>query len=120
MTPYQAYDKARALGKRIPSFEPFISQDAHSSYLYAFFVIKDRWELGEAIISKNSYISYLYSFHVIKGRWELGEPAISQNAFDSYHYALDVIKGRLPDFMHNQMILNNNNRYTKEYVKFIK
>jgi len=36
----------------------------------------------------------------------------------SYHYAIGIIKGRLPDFIHNQMILNND-EYTKKYVKFI-
>jgi len=92
MTPYQAYDKARALGKRIPSFEPFISQDAHSSYLYAFFVIK--------------------------GRFILGEPAISKNAGYSYGYARYVIKGRLPDFMHNAVLLSND-EYSKQYIEYI-
>jgi len=66
MTPYQAYDKAYNLGKRIPELEPIISKDIYSSY------------------------------------W----------------YAIEVIKGRLPDFMHNQMIFNNN-KYTKHYIKFI-
>jgi len=47
------------------------------------------------------------------------EPTISQDAQYSYYYATDIIKGRLPDFMHNQMILENN-EYTKEYVEFIK
>jgi len=47
------------------------------------------------------------------------EPIISKDVFYSYLYAKDIIKGRLPDFMHNQMILENN-EYTKYYIEFIK
>jgi len=47
------------------------------------------------------------------------EPIISKDVFYSYLYARYVIKGKLPDFMHNQMILNNN-EYAKQYIKFIK
>jgi len=93
MTPYQVYEKAIELGKRIPKLEP--------------------------IICKNAYYSYHYATDVIKGRWELAEPVISQDAFMSYCYAKNVIKGKLPDFMHNQMILENN-KYTKEYIEYIK
>jgi len=92
MTPPEAYRKARKLEKRIPELEPVISQDAFYSYLYA----------------KN----------IIKGKWGKAEPAISKDACYSYLYAREVIKGKLPDFMHNQMILEKN-EYTKEYVKFI-
>jgi len=92
MTPKEAYHKASALGKRIPKLEPVILKDALYSYLYALLVIE--------------------------GRFILGEPIISKNAQYSYFYAKYVIKGRLPDFMHNQMILEND-IYTKQYLKFI-
>jgi len=92
MTPKEAYYKAKKSGLRIPKLEPIISKDAESSFYYALLVIK--------------------------GKFILGEPAINKNAEYSYYYAKYVIKGKLPDFMHNQMILNNN-RYTKHYVKFI-
>jgi len=93
MTPQEAYYKAKKSGKRMPELE--------------------------LTISKNAYWSYYYAKDVIKGRWELGEPTISKYAEYSYFYARYVIKGRLPDFMHNQMILNNN-EYTKYYVEFIR
>jgi len=92
MTPQEVYSKACYLGKRIPEFEPTISKDAQYSFLYA----RD----------------------IIKGKWELGEPIISKYAYLSYYYALYVIKGKLPDFMHNQMILENN-EYTKNYIEYI-
>jgi len=118
MTPYQAYDKAIELGKRIPELEPIISKDAYCSYRYAFDVIEGRWKQGEPTISKDAYWSYYYARDVIKGRWELSEPVISKDAKCSYWYAQDVIKGRLPDFMHNALLLSND-EYTKEYVEFI-
>jgi len=93
MTPHQAYYKALKLGLRIPELE--------------------------AIICKNTEYSYYYAKYAIKGKFILGESAISKNAGYSYWYAKNVIKGKLPDFMHNQMILNNN-EYAKEYIKFIK
>jgi len=92
MTPHQAYYKAKELGLRTPELEP--------------------------IICKNTHWSYCYALNVIKGRWELAEPTISKDAYYSYCYAKYVIKGKLPDFMHNQMILENN-EYTKEYIEFI-
>jgi len=119
MTPEEAYYKARKSGKRIPEFEPIISKDAAYSYYYAKDIIKGRWEKGEPAISQDAFRSYYYAKDIIKGRWELGEAAISKNAYYSYIYAIEVIKGRLPDFMHNQMILENN-EYTKEYIEFIK
>jgi len=118
MIPYQAYHKAKKSGLRIPELEAIISQDAYFSYYYAKHVIKGRWELGEAAISKDVYYSYLYAKHVIKGRWELVEPNISKNAQSSFYYAKYVIKGRLPDFMHNALLLSNDES-AKEYVKFI-
>jgi len=125
MTPKEAYHKASALGKRIPELEGIIIKDVLYSYRYALYVIKGRFILAEQTISKNAYYSYLYATYVIEGRWELAEPIISKDAFYSYCYARDVIKGKLPDFMHNQMILNNNNNnnnntYTKKYIEFIK
>jgi len=44
------------------------------------------------------------------------EQTISKDAQYSYFYAIDVIKGKLPDFMHNQMILEND-EYAKQYIK---
>jgi len=93
MTPQEAYYKAEELGKRIPKLEPTISKDVHYGYYYAI--------------------------NIIKGKWELAEPTISKDTHYSYLYAKYAIKGKLPDFMHNQMILENN-EYTKQYIEFIK
>jgi len=145
MTPKEAYAKAYNLDKRMPKLEPTISKDAFYSYLYAknviegkFIlaepviskdagysycyardVIKGKWELAELTISKDAYLSFLYAKDVIKGRWELAESTISKDAQCSYCYAKYVIGGKLPDFIHNEMILSNH-EYAKQYIKFIK
>jgi len=93
MTPQEAYYKALTLGKRIPKLEPVISKDA--------------------------FYSYCYAKYVIKGKWELGEPAISQDACCSCLYAKYIIKGRLPDFMHNALLLSNDES-AKQYIEYIK
>jgi len=119
MKPQEAYYKARESDKRIPKLEPIISKDAYWSYRYARDVIKGRFILAEPAISKDALYSFYYARNIIKGKFILGEPAISKDSEYSYLYAEDVIRGRLPDFMHNQMILSND-EYAKEYVKFIK
>jgi len=119
MTPQEAYEKARALGKRMPELEGIILKDVYSSYWYARHIIEGRWELAEPAISKDAEYSFYYALNLIKGKWEKAEPAIIKNAYYSYLYARYVIEGRLPDFMHNQMILENN-KYTKNYIEFIK
>jgi len=119
MTPQEAYYKARESDKRIPKLEPIISKDAKYSYLYALYVIKGKWEIAEPVISQDAYLSCCYAKDVIKGRWEQGEAVISKDAYYSYCYAREVIKGKLPDLMHNQMILENN-EYTKDYIEYIK
>jgi len=118
MTPEQAYYKAKKSGKRMPELELTISKDAQYSYFYARDVIKGRWELAEPAISKDALYSYYYARNIIKGKFISGEAVISKNARYSYWYAINVIKGKLPDFMHNQMILNND-EFAKEYVESI-
>jgi len=119
MTPKEAYYKAKKLGKRMPYLEPLISKDSYWSYCYAKNVIKGRFSLAELHISKNAYSSYLYAYYVIKGKWILAEPAIGKDTYSSYYYARNIIKGRLPDFMHNALLLSND-EYVKKYIEFIK
>jgi len=119
MTPQEAYYKAINLGKRIPELEAIISQNAYWSYYYARDIIKGKFILAEPTISKNAEYSYYYAREVIKDRFILAEPVISKDARYSFCYALYVIKGKLPDFMHNRMILSNN-KHTKEYIEYIK
>ena len=93
----EAYKKAKKSGTN-PEIEHILSQDAR----YSFFYAKD----------------------IIKGRWELGENTISQDIYFSFLYAKDVLKNKLPELMHNMMILHAikdpNKYFVKEYFELIK
>ena len=97
MTPRGAYGKAFQFGKRLPEFEELISTDPFASFLYATNVIKDRWIEAEDVIMKSAYCSS--------------------------RYAKTVIKGKLPEKMHNMMILHaiedSNNYSIKQYFEYI-
>jgi len=106
MTPRQAFDKAMITGKRLPELEHIIMTD--------------------------SWASYFYSNYIIKGRWIEAEDIIMTKIVESYFYARDVIKGKLPEKMHNMMILHaiqdlkddywglKNDFWAKEYFELIK
>jgi hypothetical protein len=91
MTPQEAYGKCK--GEINKDLEPFIIKDLVYIYFYARDNIKGRWIEAENIISTNSYCTYLY--------------------------AKNVIKGKLPENMHNMMLLHADD-YAKEYFNFIK
>jgi len=78
----------------------------------------------EDIILTSPWFSYLYARYVIKGRWIEGEDIIMTNVADSCFYAINAIKGKLPEKMHNMMILyaikDPNNLFVKDYFELIK
>ena len=98
MTPERAYWKAHGAGERLLEIED--------------------------IILTNSWCSYFYARDVIEGRWIEAEDIIMTDSEDSYLYARDVIKGKLPEKMHNMMLLyaikDPNDRFVKAYFEYIK
>jgi len=99
------------------ALELIVSKDAMCSVDYAIRVVKGRWGPGEEAISKCGASSLDYARYVIKGRWEPGEDAISSSTEYMYLYANDVIDGRLPDSLHNKMVLAGSDEWTKKYFK---
>jgi hypothetical protein len=73
----------------------------------------------EKIIIKSPYYAYYYAQNIIKGRWIEAENIISTNSCCTYWYAEDIIKGKLPENMHNMMILHADD-YAKQYFKLMK
>ena len=68
---------------RIRSTEPtenerIISTSGRYSHLYARYVLKGRFPLGEAAIASSTITSYEYAVIVLKGPFSLGEPAIAK------------------------------------------
>ena len=95
---WHAYNKAYDAGKRLPEIEDIVLAD--------------------------SWVSCRYALNVVKGRWIEAEDFIMTNPDDSCFYAINIIKGKLPEKMHNMMILhgikNPNDIWVKHYFNFIK
>jgi hypothetical protein len=91
MTPIQAYVKCN--GEINKDLEPFIIKDPEWAFHYSHNIIKDRWGEAEQYIINDSYLTYCY--------------------------AINVIKGKLPENMHNAMLIHAD-IWTKEYFNFIK
>jgi len=98
MNPEETYRKATSSGKRLLELED--------------------------IILTSPWFSYLYARDIIKGRWVEAEDIIMTHPQYAYLYALFVIDGKLPEKMHNMMILyaikDPNHLYVKDYFKYIK
>ena len=73
----------------------------------------------EPYFIKDPEYAYYYARIVIQGRWIEAEQYIINNSFYAYCYARHVIKGKLPENMHNMMLIHAN-EYAKEYFDFIK
>ena len=61
--------------------EEEIAKDARCSYLYAFKVIEEPFELGEPVIAKDPWYSFYYAHDVLHGRFKLGEPLLRQSEY---------------------------------------
>ena len=90
MTPREAYIKCKY--KINKDLEPFIIKNPYYALSYAEKVMRSRWTEAEDIISTNSQYSYLYAYY--------------------------IIKCKLPENMHNMMLLHADN-WSKLYFKFI-
>ena len=73
----------------------------------------------EKIIIKNPQYAYMYARDVIQNRWIEAEDIISTSSCYTYRYSRDVIQGKLPEDMHNVMLLHADH-YAKLYFNLIK
>lgn len=116
MTPEEVYFKCLNKNKRILELEEIITTDPEYSYLYARYVIKGPFQLGEEVIASNIYYSYWYSNDVLKGQFSLGEKIISNDPGTSFHYAKFVIKK--PFYLGHFTIFNSS--FKDDYINFLK
>jgi hypothetical protein len=91
MIPKQAYDKCK--GEINKKLEPYFIKDSYWAYRYARDNIKGRWIEAEQYIINDSQITF----------W----------------YAEDIIKGKLPENMHNMMLIHADH-HAKYYFDYIK
>jgi len=77
----------------------------------------------EDIILTSPFYSYLYAKDVIKRRWIEAEDIIMPDSFIVWLYSREVIKGKLPEKMHNMMILHGikdpDDSSVKNYFEYI-
>lgn len=96
MTPKEVYERAKASGRRVRSFEHIVAGDLNLAYNYAVEVIRGRFRLAEDLIASDSRFSYLYAKNVLGHRFIKGEPAIARCVVNSYAYAFYVLHGPFP------------------------
>ena len=115
MNPHEAYE----ICFKNKKLEPFIIKNPGYAFYYARDVIKDRWLEAEPIIIIDSSWAYSYAREVIKGRWLEAEDIIATSSYYAYLYALTIINGKLPENMHNAMLVHAD-KYAKRYFNLIK
>jgi len=119
---WTAFYYARAMGRRWELAEKKIlaGKDPATCFDYANEVIKDRWPEAEKFIVKNLDFALRYAIHFFGGRWEEYEKAIINDPERCYRYAKDAIKGRLPEHMHQAMVMhsfsNPQDKWVKKYL----
>lgn len=84
---------------------PRSPHDMVRSACYECIMLGKRDKELEPIILTDPLYSFMYARDVIKGRWEEAEEVILNDHCCTYFYAKEVIKGKLPEHMHNQMLL---------------
>lgn len=97
------YARKVLLEMRFEMAEPLISKDPQLAAKYAQIIGK--FEMGEPAIATNYELSYWYAENILRGRFELGEDAMMQDEKTMLLYATNVMKGKLPEKMHNAMVL---------------
>ena len=100
------YAKCVIQDHRFPLGEKEISKNAQQSLCYAL-LLKERFPLGEQAISQHAEYSLAYARDILKDRFELGEPSMVHSECAMLEYAKKVIKGKLPELLHNAMILKS-------------
>jgi len=119
MTPEEAYYKCFGNDKRDKDLELIIIKSSEFAYNYSLNIIKGRWIEAEKYIIKDLHYAYFYANHIIEGRWIEAEDVISTSSIYAYLYARYIIKGKLPENMHNMMLIHANN-HAKQYFNYIK
>jgi hypothetical protein len=108
-----------------PHYEDDIKKSPIASAIYSCCFMKKPWLEAEKSIAKDKEASMLYASKVLKARFPAGEEAISEDPEYCLAYCLLVLKrGKLPEFMHNKMLLHAikdpDNKHIKRYLKYKK
>jgi hypothetical protein len=102
----------------------YYNRDLH--YAYRWCKVHGRNKQVEDILLNKKALRYLfdYALCVIKGRWEEAEEFIIRSPYFMNLYARNIIKGKLPDNLHNAMLvfgmIKTEERLVKDYLDFLK
>ena len=118
---WTAFYYARAMGRRWGPAEKKIlaEKDVVTCFDYADQVIKGRWPEAEKFIIKNPDFALLYANNFFGGKWEEYEKSIINDTERCYLYAKDAIKGRLPEHMHQAMVMHSFSQPDKWVKKYL-
>jgi hypothetical protein len=108
-----------------PKYEKAISKHPLAAAFYACCFMKERWPAAEKTIAKDKEASMIYAHRLLRKRFEEGEKTISEDPEYCLAYSLLVLKrGKLPEFMHNKMLVygiqDPENNHVKRYLRFKK
>jgi len=94
---------------------------------YGCFVRRKRWPAGEKALLSHPPTHNLrdaimmYAFAVVGRRWKKAEPLFQNSPQHLLKYADRLLKGRLPNALHNKMVMEvwpaDQTRYRDEYIK---
>jgi len=102
----------------------YYNRDLHHAYRWC--KVHGRNKQVEDILLNKKALRYLfdYALCVIKGRWEEAEEFIIRSPYFMNLYARNIIKGKLPDNLHNAMLvfgmIKTEERLVKDYLDFLK
>ena len=105
------------LKSRWPDLETLIldRREYFLAYLYALYVIKDRWLEAESFIPTTPETAVNYAHKVIKGQWPEAEEVIKQSPFEAVRYA-GFVKGKWPEA---EAIILTDPRSAYKYAVFV-
>ena len=108
---------------RFEKAEETISKNHFYALQYAKEIIQGRWEKGEKAILKNKAATFNYVTQVLKKRWVPADDIITNKLIRNTHpnqllKFAKIIKARLPEELHNKMLLFSLDNKYKESIKY--
>lgn len=105
--------------KSVPNkkFEKILAQNSEMAYFYSLRILHGRFLRGEKIIAQDPHWAVKYARFILKNRFTIAEKIIATNLMCCYEYYKYVVKGRLPDYMHEKMLIFSFLHPEQELVK---
>lgn len=113
------------IGTEWPAFEQkVLNDDCHPLTVLAYVVnvLRRRWDPAETYLLRGKPCDalmraiVLYAEFIVRGPWIEGEHLLTSSTKWMCHYARHVIGGRLPDHLHNAMVLAAPDDSVREYM----